>query len=474
MTEPGLQAGSRVFLLQPWHVMICNPLSVSGDSPSDAGAPSSSAMSSPAAQPEQAAPAFRTPADARRPWALVLAAGSSRRMGQATGGTAKQFLLWQGAPLYWHSALTFSRSAAVEGLVFVFPAGELEARQHELRRLDAHSELGLPWLAVAGGAERHDSVLNGLRAVPPQVQHVLVHDAARPFLSARLVHTVCQALKDGATAVVPGLPVTDTIKLVDKDVVCETLPRHRLVAVQTPQGFLRPALEAAHARRLCRPDSPEALPVTDDAMLMEQLGHAVRIVPGEKTNMKITTPEDLALLRQPQDMPEPRTGMGYDVHRYASDADAPGARPMKLGGVPIPHAPHVLAHSDGDVLLHALMDALLGCACLGDIGQHFPDADPALDNVSSALLLDRVLERCRAAGLRLCHADMTIVAQRPRLAPYKEEIRTHVARLLGLSPSAVNVKATTEERLGFTGREEGIKAYAVVGALATFPRNSDV
>lgn len=408
-----------------------------------------------------------------RPWVLLLAAGSGRRMADATGGTAKQFLLWQGLPLYWHSALTFSRSAAVAGIIFVFPSAELEERRRELTRLDAHGDLGLPWLAVAGGAERHDSVWNGLQAVPPRTAHVLVHDAARPFLSARLVHAVCKALQDGAVAVVPGLPVTDTIKLVENHTVCETLPRHRLVAVQTPQGFQRAALETAHAERLRQADGATAMPVTDDAMLMERMGHAVQIVPGEKDNMKITTPEDLALLHRQEAMPLPRTGMGYDVHRYASESEAPSARPMKLGGVLIPGAPGVLAHSDGDVLLHALMDALLGCACLGDIGQHFPDADPTLDNISSSLLLDRVLELCRASGLRLCHADLTIVAQRPRLAPYKEEIRSNIARLLGLPSSSVNVKATTEERLGFTGRQEGIKAYAVVSALATSPRNSD-
>ena len=411
-------------------------------------------------------------AEAPRPWALLLAAGRGSRMAAATGGMSKQFLIWKDSPLYWHSALTFSRSSAVAGIVFVFPLGELARCEAEVRALDARQPLGLPWAAVEGGAERDDSVRNGLAALPGAAVHVLIHDAARPFMSARLVRTVQAELAAGAVAVIPALPVTDTIKMVEGARVLSTLPRHRLVAVQTPQGFARAELEAAHAARMEEAARGQGQPVTDDAMLMEAAGHAVRVVPGEKTNVKITTVEDMALLSPPPSL-QPRTGMGYDVHRYAQDAGDPKARPMKLGGIAIDKAPAVLAHSDGDVLLHALCDALLGCACLGDIGEHFPDADARFDNISSAILLDQVLTRVRRAGLRLCHADMTIVAQRPRLASFKDAIRRNVARLLQLPPEAVNVKATTEERLGFTGREEGIKAYAVVSALYAPPAAAD-
>ena len=411
-------------------------------------------------------------AEAPRPWALLLAAGRGSRMAAATGGMSKQFLIWKDSPLYWHSALTFSRSSAVAGIVFVFPLGELARCEAEVRALDARQPLGLPWAAVEGGAERDDSVRNGLAALPGAAVHVLIHDAARPFMSARLVRTVQAELAAGAVAVIPALPVTDTIKMVEGARVLSTLPRHRLVAVQTPQGFARAELEAAHAARMEEAARGQGQPVTDDAMLMEAAGHAVRVVPGEKTNVKITTVEDMALLSPPPSL-QPRTGMGYDVHRYAQDAGDPKARPMKLGGIAIDKAPAVLAHSDGDVLLHALCDALLGCACLGDIGEHFPDADARFDNISSAILLDQVLTRVRRAGLRLCHADMTIVAQRPRLASFKDAIRRNVARLLQLPPEAVNGKATTEERLGFTGREEGIKAYAVVSALYAPPAAAD-
>lgn len=412
------------------------------------------------------------PADGLRPWALLLAAGRGSRMAAATGGTPKQFLSWKNAPLYWHSALIFSRCGAVAGIIFVFPPDELSRCEAEVRALDARHPLGLPWKAVGGGAERDDSVRSGLAVLPKAVRHLLIHDAARPFMSAGLVRAVCAALAGGAVAAIPALPVIDTIKMVEGNRVLSTLPRHQLVAVQTPQGFARAELEAAHAARMAELAGGRARPVTDDAMLMEGAGHTVRIVPGEKRNCKITSVEDMALLSPPPSF-QPRTGMGYDVHRYAPDAAAPKARPMKLGGIPIDRAPTVLAHSDGDVLLHALCDALLGCACLGDIGEHFPDADERFDNISSAVLLDQVLTRVRRAGVRPCHVDLTIVAQKPRLAAHKDAIRANVARLLQLPPEAVNVKATTEERLGFTGREEGIKAYAVVSALYCPPVAAD-
>ena len=387
-------------------------------------------------------------------WALILAAGRGSRLAAAIGGLSKQFLCWRGVPLYWHAARTMSRSAVVDGVVFVFTPERCGAEEEILRALHARDDLGLPWLTTAGGALRQDSVRLGLAALPRETRYVLVHDAARPFLSPALTRRICEALRRGASAVVPGLPVTDTIKLVDNGLVTATLPRARLAAVQTPQGFDLNLLRQAH-----RHAQEAGLTVTDDAALMEAQGHDVHIVPGEAANMKITNPEDLALLAGSQTMPRPCTGMGYDVHRYG-----PG-RPLKLGGVPIPDGPEVVAHSDGDVLLHALMDALLGCAGLGDIGRHFPDNQARFEGISSAVLLDQVLEMLYGAGVTLCHADLTIVAQAPRLSPFREEIRKNVARLLGLDKAHVNLKATTEEGLGFTGRAEGIKAYAVVSAL---------
>ena len=401
-------------------------------------------------------PPCQPPARGELPWAVLLAAGSGRRLAGALDGRPKQFLPWEGAPLYWRSAQVFAQSGAVGGIVLVFPTAFLEEEARRIAALPAGEDLGIPWLAVAGGPQRQESVRLGLAAVPCAVRQVLIHDAARPFVSATLVRRICAALADGAPAVIPGLPVTDTIKAVDAgapDLAVATPPRALLRAVQTPQGFDAALLRAAHER--AQADTP----ATDDAALMEGLGLPVRIIPGEAENVKITNPEDLDLLRRKAPALSPCSGLGYDVHRYG------GERPLRLGGVEIPGAPGVFAHSDGDVLLHALMDSILGCAALGDIGQHFPDSDPAFTGISSAILLDRVLELAGRAGVRLCHADLTVVAQKPRLAPWREEIRNNVASLLGLGRHAVNLKATTEEGLGFTGRVEGIKAWALVSAV---------
>jgi 2-C-methyl-D-erythritol 4-phosphate cytidylyltransferase/2-C-methyl-D-erythritol 2,4-cyclodiphosphate synthase len=195
--------------------------------------------------------------------------------------------------------------------------------------------------------------------------------------------------------------------------------------------------------------------------MIERAGYDVRIVPGETANLKITTPEDLRVLATPAPLPIPCTGFGYDVHAYG------GNRPMVLGGMPIAGAPFVKAHSDGDVLLHALCDAILGCLGLGDIGEHFPDSDDRFENISSGILLSEIMDKARSQKLTITHVDLTVIAQTPRLAPHKAAIRGNVARLLELSDHQVNVKATTEEHMGFTGRKEGIKAVAVVTATRT-------
>lgn len=399
-------------------------------------------------------------------WAVLLAAGSGTRLAASRGGRRKQFLEFQGAPLFWHSALTFARVAAIKGIVFVFPPDELDGCRSLVAELDSGGGLGLPWHVVAGGERRQDSVRSGLSTLPRECGRVLVHDSARPFMSAALVQRICDALDAGAKAVIPAVPVTDTIKRIsgglDAGSVTETLPREELAAVQTPQGFDLAVLRLAHERA-----QAEDWQVTDDASLAERADIPVRVVSGEASNVKITTPEDLRLLEDKAMTEVSVTGFGYDVHRYAHAEDSPRqpARPMVLGTVPIPGAPEVLAHSDGDVLLHALTDAILGCLGKGDIGTHFPDTDKAWDNAASSMLLSEALLMARREGLRPVHADLTVIAQTPRLAPHREEIRRSVAALLGLPAEMVNVKATTEEGLGFTGRKEGIKAVAVVTAL---------
>ncbi len=398
-------------------------------------------------------------------WTLLLAAGRGTRLAAATGGTAKQFLEWHGKPLYWESVRSLSRCARMSGIVFVFPETALEAEKDRVARLMREESPGLAWRAVSGGALRQDSVRNGLDALPRDCTRVLVHDAARPFASPLLVNRILDAMERQQASgivggVIPGVPVTDTIKIVSDGSVSKTPDRASLTAVQTPQGFDRSILQLAHARA-----KEEKWVVTDDASVLELAGFPVWVVEGESGNRKITSPEDLEMLQE-KNVSEPCVGYGYDVHRYALEETLrQPARPMKLGGIPIPDAPEVLAHSDGDVLLHALMDALLGCIGAGDIGLLFPDSDPAFDNMNSAVLLDEVLGRVRKEGVRITHVDLTIVAQIPRLAPYRETIRKNVARLLGMEPARINMKATTEEGLGFTGEKLGIKAVAVVSAL---------
>ncbi len=399
-------------------------------------------------------------------WALLLAAGHSSRLKASGLARAKQFICYNNLPLYLHSALTLAKNPRVGGLVFVFP--EQDFLEHQGLLIDYFGYFGdhgeaKPWLAVVGGERRQDSVFQGLQALPPDCRHVLVHDAARPFVSATLVERVVQALDNGAQAVIPAIAVKDTIKRVHGELVAETLPRSELAAVQTPQGFLRQTLVQAHEQ--ARAEGWEA---TDDASLIERLGLPVSVVQGEEANRKITTADDLALLGEKQEEPVvqflPCTGLGYDVHRYVP-ADSEKARPLKLGGVPIKGPCAVAAHSDGDVLLHALADAMLGLLGQGDIGDRFPDTDPSLDGLESGIFVNEILQDLLAQGISVTHVDTTIVAQVPRLAPHREQIRNQVASLLGLQPSQVNVKATTEEGLGFTGEKKGIKAMAVVTGL---------
>lgn len=384
-------------------------------------------------------------------WTIILAAGQGSRLTSSTGGTRKQFLHHGGHPLYWRSVMTMSAIPGLAGVVVVFPAQELDLRQAELEALKNTFCPGVPVLAVPGGDRRQDSVRLGLAALPRDCRRVLVHDSARPFFSAALVQTILAGLTDEIGGVIPAIGVSDTVKQVQDGLVLATPPRETLRAAQTPQLFHAPLLRRVHEQALA-----EGWAVTDDASMVERAGYAVRVVPGETANLKITTPEDLRVLATPAPQPLPCTGFGYDVHAYG------GNRPMVLGGMPIAGAPLVKAHSDGDVLLHALCDAILGCLGLGDIGEHFPDNDDRFDNISSGILLSEVMGKARANGLTITHVDLTIIAQTPRLTPHKAAIRANVARLLELSDSQVNVKATTEEHLGFTGRKEGIKAVAVV------------
>jgi len=388
-------------------------------------------------------------------WAVILAAGQGSRLAAAGISEKKQFHAYRGRPLYWHSARTLARTPALRGLVFVFPPEELARFEAETRNLFASENLNIPWKAAPGGDRRQDSAYNGLMALPRECEVALVHDAARPFVTAKLASRLIDAVLKGAKAVIPAIPVLDTIKKVADNAVVSTLERSGLRAVQTPQAFVKDMLLAAHETARAGNWT-----VTDDAALLERMGETVAVIPGEPGNVKITTPEDLALLEEPgADASAVCVGIGFDVHRFG-----PG-RPMKLGGIPITSGPEIEAHSDGDVLLHALVDALLGCMAKGDIGAHFPDTDPAYEGIESGVLLSETLIMAQKSGLVLSHVDLTVITQIPKIAPWRDQIQKNVAGLLGLLPGQVNVKATTEEGLGFTGEKKGIKAVACVTAF---------
>ncbi|MFZ5584980.1 MAG: 2-C-methyl-D-erythritol 4-phosphate cytidylyltransferase [Thermodesulfobacteriota bacterium] len=385
--------------------------------------------------------------------AVVPAAGGGRRMG---ADLPKQFLPLGGLPILTRTLMALEAAAVVDQVVLVAPPG-LEA---ETRRRCVEGR-GLTKLAavVAGGAERQDSVSAGLTAAAGLgAGWVLVHDAARPLAEPALFGRVLTAAQTHGAAIA-AVPCADTVKEAETETgrVLATLDRSRLWLVQTPQGFrLDLLLEAlAEARR-------RGFIATDEAGLVEALGREVRVVPGDARNFKITTPADLALAGALLGAGATRTGQGLDVHRLA-----PG-RPLILGGVRIAYELGLLGHSDADVLVHAVMDALLAAAGLGDIGRHFPDTDPAFKDADSLALLAQVVALLAGRGWRPAQVGVTVIAQRPRLAPHMPAMAANLAHALGLTLETVNVAATTSEGLGFTGRGEGIAALA----LATIARTS--
>ena len=384
-------------------------------------------------------------------WSIILAAGRSTRLGPESA--KKQFLHWRSRPLFWHCARVFASAAPLRGALFVFPPENLPECKDWVESTVSREGLGLERAYAPGGERRQDSVASGLRCLPRECTHVLIHDSARPFLSAELIQRVIASLEEGSTGVVPGLPVTDTIKMQEGEWL-RTLPREKLYAVQTPQGFNKEALLRAHEEA-----EAEGVDATDDSLLLERRGHKIALVPGQEKNMKITHQEDLEQLREESGTSLPCTGWGYDVHRYREGSG------MRLGGVDIPEGPAIEAHSDGDAALHAIVDALLGCLGRGDIGDHFPDSDPRFKGIHSTILLKETLAMAREDGIRLTHLDLTLICQYPRLGPWKESIKRNLANLTGLEAGQVNVKACTEEGLGFTGQGKGIKAVAQITGI---------
>jgi len=374
-------------------------------------------------------------------WAVVVAAGRGERTGLPYN---KVFHPVGGEAALMRCLRALERARVFEGFVLVLGETDYDA-YHEMTR-----SLGVPPLVkrvVTGGADRQQSVYNGLLALPEGVDIVAVHDAARPFVSPEVARaTVDSAIRYGSG--VAATRVTDTIKRVNADEIAdETLVRSALRAVQTPQTFRLDWLMQAH-----RDAAERNFRATDDAALVEAIGKPVHltIAQGGELNMKLTTRDDLRL---GQGMP--RVGTGYDVHRLV-----PG-RALILCGVEIPFEMGLLGHSDADVAAHAAADALLGAAALGDLGAHFPDSDERYRGADSMALLGEVAAKLRAAGWSPYNIDITIVAQRPKLAPYIGRMRENLARALMIGISQVSVKATTTEGLGFEGEGLGISAQAV-------------
>ena len=372
--------------------------------------------------------------------ALVVGAGQGIRFG---GTTPKQYLALAGEPVIRRALVAFLGHPRVNQVRPVI--------NPDHRDLFMAASAGLACLPfVAGGATRQESVRRGLESlVEIRPRRVLIHDAARPLPGASLISRVLDALET-VPAAIPALSVADTLKRADETRrVVATLPRAGLWRAQTPQGFRFDDILAAH-RRLADSEA------TDDAQLAEMAGLAVAVVEGDENNAKLTTPEDWARAeRQLGSALESRTGSGFDVHRFG-----PGDH-VTLCGIKVPHEAGLEGHSDADVGLHALTDAILGALGEGDIGHHFPPSDARWRGAPSDIFLRRAAELVAAAGGRIVHVDVTVICERPKVGPHRRAMVERIAGILGLAPKRVSVKATTTERLGFTGRGEGIAAHAV-------------
>ena len=383
--------------------------------------------------------------------AIIAAAGAGTRVG---GEVPKQLLDLGGQSMLARSVAAFDRHPAVSALIVVLP-GALAASGATLV-----GETKRAVTIVAGGARRQDSVANAFDAVSAETEIVLVHDAARPFVSAEVISRAIEAARTHGAAIA-ALAATDTVKRVEAGhgaggdaVIVETLPREQIFLAQTPQAFRRDVLRDAIA--LGR-SGQEA---TDEAALAERAGHPVRIVAGDPANVKITTASDLAQARQPRVERRPpktpgRVGTGYDLHRLVE------GRPLVLGGVVVPSTVGALGHSDADVVCHAATDAILGAASLGDIGRFFPDTDPRWKDASSVDLLRQAAMLVRDAGFAIVNLDVVVILERPRIAPVLQQIRDGLASALDTEPGRVSVKGKTNEGVDAIGRGEAIAAHAV-------------
>ena len=380
--------------------------------------------------------------------AIILAGGIGTRM---MSDKTKQLIDVCGMTVLERTLMAFSKSTLTDEIIVVVRAEEVE----EVSNLISSHQYAKNVRLTLGGKCRAESAKNGLAAVAEECEFVAIHDAARCLITAEMIDKVVEkAHKCGAATAVCG--VTDTVKQLDETgKITATLPRENIFRAQTPQVFCKELYTDALT------NSPDLTSVTDDNMLLESIGADVYAVDLGPTNIKITTPFDLILAksilaeRGENVVNEVRIGHGYDVHRLVE------GRKLIIGGVEIPHSKGLLGHSDADVLIHAIMDALLGAAALGDIGRHFPDTAEEFRGISSMHLLTRVCDLIAKNGYKVINVDATLVLQSPKVASYIPKMVSNIAFALGVDESRINVKATTEERLGFTGREEGAAAHSV-------------
>jgi 2-C-methyl-D-erythritol 4-phosphate cytidylyltransferase/2-C-methyl-D-erythritol 2,4-cyclodiphosphate synthase len=373
--------------------------------------------------------------------AIIAAAGSGSRLGSEV---PKQLLDVGGRSMLARSVAAFDTHPAISDIIVVMPASLVDAggidyigpTRHELR-------------LVTGGDRRQDSVANAFDRVTDRAEVVLIHDAARPFVSAETIsRTIDAAARHGAAIAV--LEVRDTIKRVEHDVIVETVPRESMFLAQTPQGFRRDVLAAAIAV------GRSGIGATDEAALAERAGYPVHVVRGETANVKITTEDDLAVARRHAGAAASgRVGTGYDLHRLVD------GRRLVLAGVTIPSSRGALGHSDADVVCHAVTDAILGAANLGDIGRHFPDNDARWKGASSIALLKHAVALVAAGRFEIANVDVTVILESPKITDYIELMRVGLAGALAIEPTRVSIKGKTNEGVDAVGRGEAIAAHAV-------------
>ena len=378
--------------------------------------------------------------------AIILAAGIGKRMGT---GISKQYLEIGEKPILVHTLEKFEKASSVINIIIVVSKADIEYVQN----ISGKYEISKVTNITVGGRERQDSVKNGLRCLDDDTKIVMIHDGVRPFVSTEYIDLLIRHVEEKG-AIIPGVPVNDTVKSVDYDGrVSETLDRSTLWLTQTPQVYLRNIICNAYEQAY-----RDGFYGTDDAALVERIGVPVVMMPGSKQNIKITTPEDLDMgayiLKQKSTII--KVGIGYDSHRLVK------GRALILGGVEIPNDLGLLGHSDADVLLHAICDAILGALGDGDIGKHFPDTDTTYKDISSLKILQMVKERATAKRFSVSNVDATVIMEKPKLRSYITKMIHNISNILEIDSGMVNIKASTNEGMGFVGRNEGIAVFSVV------------